>query len=82
MDFDGNKGSLSVGAAFVVAGSSGNAAGAAVNVANVDNDFTAAIADATLAANSVSAERMRIPWPSTYRPVWPPVPRISAAWAA
>ncbi|CUN54022.1 Uncharacterised protein [Mitsuokella jalaludinii] len=56
VDFDGNKGSLSVGAAFVVAGSSGNAAGAAVNVANVDNDFTAAIADATLAANSVSAE--------------------------
>ena len=56
VDFDGNKGSLSVGAAFVVAGSSGNAAGAAVNVANVDNDFTAAIADVTLAANSVSAE--------------------------
>lgn len=56
VDFDGNKGSLSVGAAFVVAGSSGNAAGAAVNVANVDNDFTAALADATLVANSVSAE--------------------------
>ena len=56
VDFDANKGSLSVGAAFVVAGSSGNAAGAAVNMANVDNDFTAAIADATLAANSVSAE--------------------------
>lgn len=56
VDYDANKGSLSVGAAFVVAGSSGNAAGAAVNVANVDNDFTAAIADATLAANSVSAE--------------------------
>lgn len=56
VDYDANKGSLSVGAAFVVAGSSSNAAGAAVNVANVDNDFTAAIADATLAANSVSAE--------------------------
>lgn len=56
VDFDGNKGSMSVGAAFVVAGSSGNAAGAAVNVANVDNDFTAALVDATLAANSVSAE--------------------------
>ena len=56
VDYDANKGSLSVGAAFVVAGSSGNAAGAAVNVANVDNDFTAAIADATLAGNSVSAE--------------------------
>lgn len=56
VDYDANKGSLSVGAAFVVAGSSGNAAGAAVNVVNVDNDFTAALADATLAANSVSAE--------------------------
>lgn len=56
VDYDANKGSLSVGAAFVVAGSSGNAAGAAVNVANVDNDFTAAIADATLAGDSVSAE--------------------------
>ena len=56
VDYDANKGSLSVGAAFVVAGSSGNAAGAAVNVANVDNDFTAALADATFAANSVSAE--------------------------
>lgn len=56
VDYAANKGSLSVGAAFVVAGSSGNAAGAAVNVANVDNDFTAALADATLAANSVSAE--------------------------
>lgn len=56
VDYDANKGSLSVGAAFVVAGSSGNAAGAAVNVANVDNDFTATIADATLAGNSVSAE--------------------------
>lgn len=56
VDYDANKGSLSVGAAFVVAGSSGNAAGAAVNVANVDNDFTAALADATLAGDSVSAE--------------------------
>lgn len=56
VDYDGNRGSLSVGAAFVVAGSSGNAAGAAVNVANVDNDFTATIADATLAGDSVSAE--------------------------
>ncbi|WP_286821629.1 leukotoxin LktA family filamentous adhesin [Mitsuokella sp. UBA4253] len=56
VDYDANKGSLSVGAAFVVAGSSGNAAGAAVNVANVDNDFTAAIADATLVGDSVSAE--------------------------
>ena len=57
VDYDANKGSLSVGAAFVVAGSSGNAAGAAVNVANVDNDFTAALADATLAANSFPPRR-------------------------
>lgn len=56
VDYDGNKGSLSVGAAFVVAGSSGNAAGAAVNVAKLDNDFTAAIDNAVLTANSVSAK--------------------------
>ena len=56
VDYDGNRGSLSVGAAFVVAGSSGNAAGAAVNVANLDNDFTAAIDNAVLTANSVSAK--------------------------
>lgn len=54
VDYDGNRGSLSVGAAFVVAGSSGNAAGAAVNVANLDNDFTAAIDKAVLTADSVS----------------------------
>ena len=56
VDFDGNKGSLSVGAAFVVAGSKDNAAGAAVNVANLDNDFTAAIDNAVLMADSVSAK--------------------------
>ncbi len=56
VDFDGNKGSLSVGAAFVVAGSKDNAAGAAVNVANLDNDFTAAIDNAVLTADSVSAK--------------------------
>ena len=51
VDFDGNKGSLSVGAAFVVAGSKDNAAGAAVNVANLDNTFTAKIDNATLTAD-------------------------------
>ena len=56
VDFDGNKGSLSVGAAFVVAGSKDNAAGAAVNVANLDNTFTAKIDGATLTADTIAAK--------------------------
>ncbi|WP_278674241.1 hypothetical protein, partial [Acidaminococcus fermentans] len=56
VDFDGNKGSLSVGAAFVVAGSKDNAAGAAVNVANLDNTFTAKIDGATLTADSIASK--------------------------
>lgn len=56
VDFDGNKGSLSVGAAFVVAGSKDNAAGAAVNVANLDNIFTAKIDGATLTADTIAAQ--------------------------
>lgn len=56
VDFDGNKGSLSVGAAFVVAGSKDNAAGAAVNVANLDNTFTAKIDGATLTAGTIAAQ--------------------------
>lgn len=56
VDFDGNKGSLSVGAAFVVAGSKDNAAGAAVNVANLDNTFTAKIDGATLTADTIAAQ--------------------------
>jgi len=56
VDFDGNKGSLSVGAAFVVAGSKDNAAGAAVNVANLDNTFTAKIDDAALTADAIAAQ--------------------------
>ena len=56
VDFDGNKGSLSVGAAFVVAGSKDNAAGAAVNVANLDNTFTAKIDKATLTADKIAAQ--------------------------
>lgn len=56
VDFDGNKGSLSVGAAFVVAGSKDNAAGAAVNVANLDNTFTAKIDNATLTADKITSQ--------------------------
>lgn len=56
VNFDGNKGSLSVGAAFVVAGSKDNAAGAAVNVANLDNTFTAKIDGATLTADTIAAQ--------------------------
>lgn len=56
VDFDGNKGSLSVGAAFVVAGSKDNAAGAAVNVANLDNTFTAKIDGATLTADQITSQ--------------------------
>lgn len=56
VDFDGNKGSLSVGAAFVAAGSKDNAAGAAVNMANLDNTFTAKIDNATLTADKIAAQ--------------------------
>jgi hypothetical protein len=56
VDFDGNKGSLSVGAAFVVTGSKDNAAGAAVNVANLDNTFTAKIDGATLTAGTIASQ--------------------------
>ncbi|MGN0950323.1 MAG: leukotoxin LktA family filamentous adhesin [Mitsuokella sp.] len=56
VDFDGNKGSLSVGAAFVVTGSKDNAAGAAVNVANLDNNFTAKIDGSALTADSITAQ--------------------------
>jgi len=56
VDFDGNKGSLSVGAAFVVAGSKDNAAGAAVNVANLDNTFAAKIDGATLTADKITSQ--------------------------
>ena len=56
VDFDGNKGSLSVGAAFVVAGSKDNAAGAAVNVANLDNTFAAKIDGATLTAGTIASQ--------------------------
>ena len=56
VDFDGNKGSMSVGAAFVVAGSKDNAAGAAVNVANLDNTFAAKIDGAILTAGTIASQ--------------------------
>ena len=57
VDYDGNKGSTIVGAAAVVtAGSNSNAGGAAVNIADIDNDFTAKINNATITAENVRAE--------------------------
>lgn len=56
VDFDGSKGSTIVGAAAVIAGSNGNAAGAAINIADIDNDFTASVNNATVSAGKVSAE--------------------------
>lgn len=54
---NGNKGSTIVGAAAVVtAGSNSNAGGAAVNIANIDNDFTAKINNANITAENVRAE--------------------------
>ena len=54
--YDGNKGSTIVGAAAVVAGSNGNAAGAAINIADIDNDFTASINNDDITADTVQAE--------------------------
>lgn len=57
VDYDGSKGSTIVGAAAVVtAGSNSNAGGAAVNIAKIDNDFTAKINNATITAENVRAE--------------------------
>lgn len=60
VNYDGNngdKGSTIVGAAAVVtAGSNSNAGGAAVNIANIDNDFTAKINNANITAENVRAE--------------------------
>lgn len=56
VDYDGNAGSTIVGAAAVVAGSNGNAAGAAINIADIDNDFTASIQNADITADTVLAE--------------------------
>ena len=57
VDYDGSKGSTIVGAAAVVtAGSNSNAGGAAVNIADIDNDFTAKINNANITAENVRAE--------------------------
>ena len=56
VDFDGSKGSTIVGAAAVIAGSNGNAAGAAINIADIDNYFTASVNNATITANKAMAE--------------------------
>ena len=53
--FDKN-GSTIVGAAAVVAGSKDNAAGAAINIADIDNTFTASVSDASVTAGTVQAE--------------------------
>lgn len=54
---NGNKGSTIVGAAAVVtAGSNSNAGGAAVNIADIDNDFKASISNSVIEADSVMAE--------------------------
>ena len=57
VNYSDNEGSTIVGAAAVVAaGSNSNAGGAAVNIANIDNDFTAKINNATITAENVRAE--------------------------
>ena len=57
VDYDGSKGSTIVGAAAVVtAGSNSNAGGAAVNIADIDNDFIAKINNANITAENVRAE--------------------------
>ncbi|AXL21495.1 leukotoxin LktA family filamentous adhesin [Megasphaera stantonii] len=56
VDYDGNAGSTIVGAAVVATGSNGNAAGAAINIADIDNDFTASVNNASVTADDVLAE--------------------------
>lgn len=56
VDYDGQSGSTIVGAAVAAAGGKQNAAGAAVNIAEIDNAFTASISGAKITAGSVQAE--------------------------
>lgn len=57
VNYSDNEGSTIVGAAAVVtAGSNSNAGGAAVNIADIDNDFTAKINYANITAENVRAE--------------------------
>lgn len=55
IDYTANGGSTIVGAAVVAAGTSGNAAGAAVNVADINNSFAASIENADIKADTVKA---------------------------
>ena len=55
VNYDGNQGSIIVGAAAAIAGSDKNAGGAAVNIADIDNNFTASIDSATISADAVQA---------------------------
>lgn len=55
IDYTANGGSTIVGAAVVAAGTSGNAAGAAVNVADINNSFAASIENADIKADTIKA---------------------------
>ncbi len=55
IDYTANGGSTIVGAAMVVAGTNGNATGAAVNVADINNSFAASIENAAIKADTVTA---------------------------
>ena len=55
VNYDGNNGSIIVGAAAAIAGSDKNAGGAAVNIADIDNNFTAVIDSAIISAGAVKA---------------------------
>ena len=56
VNYSDSEGSTIVGAAFVVAGGKDSAGGAAVNIADIDNDFKAIIDNSTITAGSVSTE--------------------------
>ncbi|MCL1605271.1 hypothetical protein M3079_04615 [Phascolarctobacterium sp. ET69] len=56
INYSDSEGSTIVGAAFVVAGGKDSAGGAAVNIADIDNDFKASIDNSTIKAGSVSTE--------------------------
>ena len=56
VNYSDSEGSTIVGAAFVVAGGKDSAGGAAVNIADIDNDFKASIDNSTIKAGSVSTE--------------------------
>lgn len=55
IDYTANGGSTIVGAAVVAAGTNGNAAGAAVNVADINNSFAASVENADIKVDNVAA---------------------------